>query len=271
MAPRTQRKPVRRTPKTQTAPSGPEFPTDEDLGIGVDDDTAEPDALGALLNDPRMAKLLDAAVAQRMAQLGGQSDPAPQSEAFGAFTQTLKHLIDSNAMQQPGYIKPLPADEIDRRLAGKVEMEALLQDYEKRGFAPLWTVGEGGFFECTNALEFPPGSRIRTYLPPAEDFIPENEPAHAVHAAMMQWLGGRTPGIGEQVEAAMKAANNQAPLVTGTLQADRGPGPVELVEAPSPSGPPNRRRAMGTITPERREVSLADRVGTPIGPAFADA
>ena len=52
-----------------------EAPTDEDLGIGEDDaEESAADAgdgsFEALLNDPRMAKLLDAAVAARMAQMG---------------------------------------------------------------------------------------------------------------------------------------------------------------------------------------------------------
>jgi len=261
-------------PSTIEAAKAP-FETDEELGIGVDDDAPDPNAtLAALMANPALAALIDQAVAARVAQLGVSQSAMPQgSEAFAAFTQTLKHLIDTQAMQQPGYIKPLPADEIDRRAAGKVEMFALLRDYERRGEAPLWEIGEGGFFECTNAMEFPEGAEIRTFLPPPEDFIPKNEPAERVHAAMMQWLGGPTPDIGEQVEAAHKAAH--APLISSAPIAAGNTGPVQIVTMPGASKAPPRpkRRGMGTIVTEPREIGpgAPGSAPGPRGPSFDNA
>lgn len=262
----------RHTPKA--ASDGP-FETDEDLGIGEELDLGGHDgdsaALAALVANPAFAKLIDAAVAARMAQLGAPAAAAPaNTEAFSAFTETLKHLIDAQSMQLPGYQKPLPADEIDRRLRGKVEMLALLADYEKQGDAPLWEVGEGGFFECTNALEFGPGQLIRTFLPPPEDFVPQNEAARKVHAAMMQWIGGPTPSIGEQVQAA-HIASKQPPLISGALQADRRPGLVEVVDVGAKTTARPMRRSMGSIVPERREIGLAERAAGPSGPVFVGA
>ena len=191
---------------------GATMQSDEDLGIGEEDTPAID--LNAMLANPALAKLIDAAVTARMAQLATPSATAPpaSSEAFTAFTETLKHLIDAQALQQPGYMKPLPADELDRRGAGQIEMRALLESYQKAQTPPLWQVGDGGFFECTNAMEFAPGDKIRTYLPPPEDFVPLNAEARNVHAALMRWLGTPTASIGEQVEKAMREAN-QAPLV----------------------------------------------------------
>jgi hypothetical protein len=241
--------------------------SDKDLGIGEETGGEATAQMAALLANPMMQKLIDAAVTARMAQMGAPAAPASDPNAFAAFTQTLTHLIEVQSMQQAGYIKPLSAEEVDRRAAGFVEMKALLKDFEAKGTAPEWIIGESGFFESTNAIEFMPGQTIRTYLPPVEDFIPNNEPARQVQAAMLEWIGGHTPGIGEQVEAAMRAANQTAPLVTGTLSPlDNRPRSVELVAAPNKSVP--RKRMAGNVVQERHDVSLAERAAGPQGPVF---
>ncbi len=241
--------------------------TDADLGIGEEDGPADNGAaITALMADPKFAKLIDAAVQARLASMGGVAAAAPmsRSEDFAAFTETLKHILSVQAMQQPGYIKPLPADEIDRRADGYVQMTALLKKYEQAGTAPEYVIGEGGFFECTNAMQFQPGSRIRTYLPPAESFQPQNSEAKAVFAAMLQWIGGPTPGIGEQLEAAQREAH-QAPLVTGALQSMQRPSRVELIDGPRVDV--SRKRVAGSIVPERRGSGI----GEPTGPVFVGA
>jgi hypothetical protein len=236
---------------------------DDDLGIGEELD--ENAAFAALLARPDLQNLIDAAVEARLKQLTGPT-PSTQTEDFKAFTETLKHLINSNAMQQPGYIKPIPADELDRRANGHIQMRALLKKFEQDGTPPQYIVGDGGFFECTNAQEFGAGQKIRTYLPPAEDFIPDNAQARQVHAAMMVWIGGETPGIGEQVEAAMLAQKNLPPLVTGAMAPVRGPSKVELVEAERVDV--SRKRVAGTIVQERRGTGMG---GEPSGPTFVGA
>lgn len=245
--------------------------SDEDLGIGeeADDGVSE---LAALLANPLLKKLVDAAVAER---LGALSAPAPQqtaaidASAFGDLAATLKHMVQINAQQQPGYQKPLPVEEVDRRAAGAVEMWALLAQYERDNTPPCWVVGESGFFECSNALEFAEGEKIRTYLPPVEDFTPDNEQARKVHAALIQMIGGRTPEIGEQVKQA-QLASKLPPLVSGAMQPTRQTGPVERVEA-APERPVRQRRTMGTIVAERKEVIPGARDGAAVGPAFSDA
>jgi hypothetical protein len=241
--------------------------TEDDLGIGEE---ADPNAaLAALLQNPALQQLIDKAVADRVAKLSVQpaSSADTTTDQMKAFTASLAHLIEVNAMQQPGYIKPLPAEEIDRRAAGLVEMRSLLRAYEQDRNPPEWLIGASGFFECTNAIEFQPGQTIRTYLPPVEDFMPKNEPARRVHAAMLHWIGGPTQGIGEQVEAAMREAHNSAPLVTSKLDPSYNrPRPVELVNEPLQA--PARKRVAGTIVPERHDVSLAERAAGPQGPVF---
>lgn len=235
--------------------------TDKDLGIGEE---VDPNAtLRALLANPEAQILLDKAIEARVKQLVAPT-ATTQSEDFKAFTETLKHLIQTSAMQQPGYIKPIPADELDRRADGHVQMRALLKKYEQEANPPQYIVGEAGFFECTNAQEFGPGQKIRTYLPPAESFIPDNDAARQVHAAMMIWIGGETPGIGEQVEAAMLAQKNLPPLVTGAMAPARRPSRVELIEAERVDV--SRKRVAGTIVQERR--GGGGMAGEPIGPDF---
>lgn len=281
----SKRKYTKRTPKMPPAAAGPAFNTaDEPISAmdepnpGLEDaaEAAAPDPLASLLADPRLAAMLDKLVAERAAQMLAPATAAPSLDgsAFAELAKTLGHMIEVNAQQQPGYIKPLPAEEVDRRLAGRIEMEALLRDYETRGLAPLWSVGRGGFFECANVQEFKQDDRIRTYLPPTEDMIPENEFAANVHRAMMQHLGAKTPDIGDLV-AQRQRESRLPPIVTGALQPARGPGLVEVVgKAP----PAPRRRVMGTIQEERINVDMADRVrnaggaaGAPVGPSFAEA
>lgn len=241
-----------------------EAESDEDLGIGQE--TAVRDGLAAMMASPEMQRLIDAAVASKLAQMGAPVQGPAQTEDFKAFTASLAHLIEVNAMQQPGYSKPLSAEEVDRRASGLVEMKALLEQYERAGTPPLYLL-QDGFFECTNALEFQPGSQIRTYLPPAESFVPKNPEAERVYAAMMQWIGGPTLGIGEQVEAAMIASKNLAPLVTGALNPMAGKrGLVELVNVPVTDV--SRKRMSGTLVPERHDISLAERAAGPQGPVF---
>lgn len=243
-----------------------EHPSDEELGIGEEGDAPATDPLASLLNNPAIAALIDQAVAARLGAMGAPVQGADGRAAdLAAITKAFSHMIEVQAMQQPGYIKPLAAEVIERRTAGYVEMTSLLRGAEADGNVPEWIVGDSGFFECTNAIEFAPGMTIRTFLPPVEDFVPNNRIAHEVHAAMLQWIGGHTPGIGEQVEAAMRAANKSAPFVTGNLMRDK-PQTVQLVE--TPVVPQKRKRVAGTVVPERHDISLAERAAGPQGPVF---
>lgn len=239
----------------------PERPTDDDLGIG-EEDAPQPDALSVLMANPDFAKVIDAAVAARLAQMSAPVAQADnRSEDFKAFTATLTHLIEIQSMQQAGYVKPIPAAEIDRRAAGLIEMKALLEKYEAAGDAPLYLLGDF-FFECTNALSFEAGQQIRTYLPPAEHFVPQNEAARKVYAAMLQWIGGHTPHIGDLVEAAER--ESRIPVV-GSALVPQKKALVEAIDAPKQDM--GRKRVAGTIVPERHGAAT----GQPLGPVFVGA
>lgn len=257
--------------------------TDEDLGIGRE----EPgEALAALLSSAAAKALIDQAVSARLAEMSASPAPtqaAPVSgDAFGNLAEALKRMIENQQMQQPGYIKPLPLEEVERRAAGKVEMEALLLQYVRADTPPLYRVVENGFYECTNAIELSEGQQLRTFLPPCEDFEPLNEEARKVHAAMMQWIGGPSPEIGERLKQAQLDAK-QAPLISSApapvLDPRKAGGLIEVVDA-APADPRERksakRRGMGTIVTEPVDISLTGRVtgashtvgGAPAGPNF---
>jgi hypothetical protein len=112
--------------------------------------------------------------------------------------------------------------------------------------------------------------QLRTYLPPVEDFIPENEAAINVMDAHRRWLGVATPHIGEQVEAFMREQKNAPPLVSSAATPMGGPSKVEIVKPPPEAGP-RTRRVMGTITPERHNIGLAERAAGPVGPTHVGA
>jgi hypothetical protein len=254
--------------------------SDEDLGIGEEDAGSAGDALAALMANPALAALIDQAVSARLAQMAAPQPAAPiTGEAFGNLAEALKRMIENQQMQQAGYIKPLPLEEVERRASGKVEMDALLRKYEADGTPPLYAVGELGFFECTNAIELTEGQQLRTYLYPCEDFEPRNEEARKVHAAMMQWIGGPSPEIGERVKQAHLDAK-QAPLIGSEpaplVDPRRGGGLIEVVDAAPEAAERKsaRRRGMGTIVQEPVDVSLTGRApgaaqtlgGPPAGP-----
>jgi len=232
---------------------GPKPETDAELGIGEED--APQVDLAALMDNPALQKLIDAAVAARLVQMGAAQGPTAD---FKALADSLAHMVEVSQMQQPGYIKPLPAHEVDKRAAAYVEMCALLKGYEAEGTAPLYTLGED-FFECRNAYTFKAGSQIRTYLPPAESFVPENETAKAVHAAMMAWIGGKTPDIGDQVEAAER--ESRVPLVGTQMVQPKRSSAVEVVSEPTVE-PRGRKKQLPPGVSEIQHHSMA------AGPAF---
>lgn len=257
-------------PKAGAPPVEDKFETDEELGFGVEDEAPAPvDQMSALLADPRMAAMLDQLVAQRVAQMTVAASAPSESGAMAELAKTLGRMIELQAIQQPGYQKPLSAEEMESRLAGKVQMDSLMAHYRNIGLTPKYTVGDGGFFECTNAIEIAPGSEVRTFLPPPEDFIAENEPAIEIMAAQRKWLGVATAHIGDQVEAAMKAAKGPM-FIDNVPTAAAKPGLVEITKQP-PEKASKTRRSMGSIVREPVEITMAERAAGPQGPVFADA
>lgn len=239
--------------------------------------SAAPD-MAAIMADPVMQNLIAQAVADRLANMATPqaSGAAAPSGPNAEFATMMTRMFEVLSMQQPGYRKPLSPDEVERRLAGKIEMDALLQrhrrDWERDPSTPLpkWRVGEKGFFECMNAIELKEGDVFETWLPPVEDFMPLNTAANAIHAAMMQQLGGATPDIGEQIKNATVEANRPI-VVPGAMQAAAPRGPLRIIErATESTEPPPRKRQLGTIVDEPREVA-GGRTSDPVGPTYQAA
>lgn len=241
--------------------------SDEDLGIGELERAAAPaPSLDTILNSPAFAAAVEAAVRLRLAESDAQPAPA-KSEAgeFGKMLDTIGRMLEVQQIQIPGYIKPLSADEMDRRAGGLVEMHALLEQARIKNDPPRYILGDKFY---AGDILYDEGFEIRTYLPPAEHFRPENDSGRKVYAAMMTWIGGPTPEIGEQIAQAM-AASKEAPLITGAPAAAAS-SPVEIV------GGAERhdvapKRVLGNSQPEVRGVSMPIQPGVtqqPAGPVF---
>lgn len=176
-------------------------PSDAALGIGEEDNP-----IAALLNHPDVARLIDVAVQARLAQIGGGAVADMSGNAgLAAIVAGIERLTTMHAAQLPGYSRPLPVEEIERRAEGFVDMQALVRRCEEtREFPRYRLVGEPLF---AGEIEYRPGSEIETLLYPNEHMMPLNEPARRVHEAMMRWIGGPQIGIAERVEEAEKNRN----------------------------------------------------------------
>jgi hypothetical protein len=215
-------------PPSVSAEDEERIETDEDLGIGVDDDP-----MATLLANPAFAAAVDAAVARRIAGVQGAAEPVGQldASAMAVLAKSIEKIATVHASQQPGYAKPLSAEEIHSRESGFAEMTALIEKAKADKAPPNYElVGEPLF---AGEYLFPPGSKIRGFLIPNEHMVPLDDRARAIHRAFMQWIGGSTQGIAERVYDAERARNgtlvDPSPFHAPT-SADQMP--VEMVEPP---------------------------------------
>lgn len=234
---------------------GPKVDTDEALGIGTD----EVD-YSKLLNDPKFL----AALAEKMQSV--QVPAASQSSELAGVLKTMERMIEVQAIQQPGYSKPIPAEEMDRREEGRQKMFALLDRFRDKRSPPHYVLGENW---PANDILYEAGQEVRTFLPPAEHFQPQNHEAHQVMAAMYQWLGGPTPDIGETVEAfeRWRKGTDSVPLV-GAAEVLK-PSDVEVVSTAKRDVQP--KRILGNVVAETRGTSMPRQPGVvapPTGPVF---
>ncbi len=252
-----------------------ETPSDEELGIQDEEgDTADASAvLADIMKNPALAALIDKAVNARLAQMSATPVQSMASAPTGegtAVVKAIERLLEIQANQMPGYIKPLSADEVESRATATIEMKALIERARARGDAPHYTTGPQGLFDSTSVILYEPGSEIRTYLQPVEDFIPMNESARQIHAAFIRSLGGLSPDIGARVAEAMLASKErEVPLVGAPAQGVQGSG-VELVQA-AKRHDVSPKRVAGTMVPETRGTSMPVQPGVtqqPTGPVF---
>ena len=254
--------------------------SDDDLGIGEDDDlpaaASSGDPLAELLKRPELQALIEAAVAQRMANMGVSAEPAavPQTpqEGLQAVVKSIERIVEAQAQQIPGYQRPLSAEELEARAAAYVEMKSLIAHSRQRNEYPHYVIGPQGLFDSAECQRYDEGQEIRTFIEPVEDFIPMNEPARQIHAAFIRHIGGPTPEIGAQIAAAMLAAKGKdVPIVGESGRNLSGPKSIELIQsAQRPTNP--RKRMLGTITPEAVPTNgLPSQPGitpAPAGPVF---
>ena len=251
--------------------------SDADLGIEHDDAPhgPAPAAMADLLKNPAFAALIDQAVAQRLAQMGG-APAAPVNETTSV-VKAIERLLEVQALQQPGYIKPISVGEMDRRAAGHVEMLAQIEHARARNaqtgskdYIPHYILGTN-FYECTNAILYAEGSEIRTFIQPGESFVPMNETARLIHAAMITSIGGPSPEIGARIAEAMLAAKDAGDIpVVGSTAPNAGPNAVEIVPT-AKRHDVSPKRVLGSITPETRGTSMPVQPGVtqqPSGPVF---
>lgn len=235
---------------------GPKADTDEDLGIGQEDAD-----YSKLLSDPKFLAVLaeKLGVAQAAA-------PAVAPSELREVADVMRRMIEVQAIQQPGYTKPISADEMDRREEGRQKMFALLDRFKDKKTPPHYILGENW---PANDILYEAGQEVRTYLPPAEHFQPQNHEAHQIMGAMYQWLGGPTPDIGETVEAfeRWRKGTDSVPLV-GTAEVLK-PSDVEIVNAVKRDVQP--KRILGNVVAETRGSSMPRQPGVvapPTGPVF---
>jgi hypothetical protein len=249
--------------------------SDEALGIG-DDDTpqlAQVD-MQALLNHPDFAKVVDAMVNQRLAALTPQTARSGEERAFDAFLAKFDHMLEVQAEQRPGYIKPLSADEIDARRQGREDMFALLREYKGANIWPEWLLGDEAnpyYGPSPNGdILYEPGQKIASRRPPGEGWVALNEPAAKVYEAYKRWVGEVVP-VDELIAAAAAIARGESSTLTAEMptQARIEDPDVRLISADKVDVA--AKRVMGTLAPELRGKVMPRQPGVtpePAGPVF---
>lgn len=230
-------------------------PTDKELGIGEE---APEDKLALLLTDPRIDKLINAAVESRMKQLVGESvGGGDQAALVSALVAALDRHSSAQAYQQPGHVKPLSAEEIESRTQGYVEMGALIKRATETGERPTYLLLAD--FYCDEIL-FPQGVTIYWHGPPNTMMEPQNAIARQIIAAMWQWIGDQTP-IEDQVADAWaqrpkgenvdvpEPAMFRAPRESWQARVEQVPGVTRQQIGPN--------RIVGTVQPELPAGSIS--------------
>lgn len=253
---------------------------DEALGIGVDDDEPQPAfTVEALMEHPEFSKVLEAAVAQKLAQMGHQAPAQPMnpgSATFDAFLEKLEHVMGVRDEQRAGYIKPLTAEEMDARKQGAADMKALLRRFKAENIWPTYLIvgeGPGAFFygpSPNGDISYEAGTQIRCRLPPSELFQPVDEAAAQVIEAYRRSVGDPIP-IEDLVSQAIINARgpSQAPAIEQTVKVLE----PEVMIVDAPKRETGAKRTFGTIVPELRGQTMPKQPGVsaqPVGPVFVD-
>jgi hypothetical protein len=248
--------------------------SDEVLGIGVDDAPLAQVDVQALLNHPDLAKVIDAMVNQRLAALAPQTARSGEERAFDAFLAKFDHMLEVQAEQRPGYIKPLSADEIDARRQGREDMFTLLREYKAANVWPEYLLSDEAnpyYGPSPNGdILYEAGQKIASRRPPGEGWVALNEPAMKIYEAYRRWVGDVIP-IDDLIAQAAAIARGDSSVATAEMPAQaRIEDPdVRLISSDKVEVGP--KRVMGTLAPELRGKTMPRQPGVapePAGPVF---
>lgn len=191
-------------------------PSDEDLGVGASDpvlDAAETrkhaDELAAVMARPEVQAAVDALVARRVAELAGNAAPPADTAGVATVAQAIGEAIAREiaranmavAAQQPGYVKPVPPEEMEARAAAYIEMNALIKQALDGQSHPQYLLTED--FHADDRL-WAKGDTIVWRGAPNTEMEPQNAAAQAIFEQMLRWIGGGTVHIADQVAEAVR-------------------------------------------------------------------
>ena len=263
-----------------------EFNETDDADLGIGDprpEQAAPVSLDALMSDPRFEQLLEAAVAAKMKAMGQEATapgaaeslggPAQAAKVFEQYLSRFEHLLEARDQQQPGFIKPLTADELDARRDAKVEMFALLGRMKREGRWPQYVLSDDSnpFYGDSpmGLMLYSPGQTINTRKPPAECFRPVNDAAIEVFTLYKRWVGQVVTAEELLRQAAMEAMGARSP----EFQEDLRTAEPEVMLVDAPLVDVGAKRVLGTLVPEVRGRNMPKQPGIsdqPLGPIFVE-
>lgn len=225
--------------------AGPEYrPSDVDLGIGEPDETVTPAGgqLADLLRRPDIAAAVETLVAERVRQ---QVGAAPQPAASMAdLVALLVTALDRHAAvhgeQQPGHLRPLPAEEVEARGNARQEMGRLMAQAIAEQSRPIYLLHED--FYAVDTL-WARGDQIVWYGVPNTEMEPQNGPATDIFAALLRSIGGMPEYGSNHAE--------DRPATPSVMEVYRNPNYLRLTERiETPRRDIGPRRITGTVVPE---------------------
>ncbi len=207
-------------------------PSDTELGVGEEtaadaasDATAK---IAAAMSDPTIAAAIEQLVQKRVAEMSVANGivAAPGVDLMAGFkllAQEMANAINRNANatmeQTPGYVKPIPPEELEKRGAAWVEMQSLLDDTNRRYWdaierknrveaerlAPRYMLQQDFFGpgEVGNDM-YVAGETIRWFAAPGTYMEPRNEIAQRLSELAWAYLGNEgAPTADDLKERAM--------------------------------------------------------------------
>jgi|FreactcultureFD7_1027221.scaffolds.fasta_scaffold06407_3 hypothetical protein len=232
---------------TLSGPAGSEqdndgwTPSDEELGVGEETEAErkaeEAARITAAMADPVIATAIDQLVQQRVTELAASPQTAPTGVDFIAAIRVLAQEMATainrstaaTVEQIPGHVKPIPAEEVEKRAAAWVELQSQLievsrryaaaierkNQYEAERETPIYWLGEDfyGPGEVGNEV-YVRGETIRWFGVPGIYMEPRNDIANRLCELAWTYLGNEGAPTPEQL--ADKAQQMMKPSAPGS-------------------------------------------------------